>query len=261
MEKKDYYTLKEIILGLNDEYLKYQQKLQELKQFCEMDKKRAIDFNFRIFQPPQEMPTLVCDYDPKQNRLQQLITDISKKTGHFIYGKYLSHLVIDNNQYYFLSNNYPVHIKYGTDTNIEFYNHANSILKSEFSNNMVTPFMIESNLSDINATMLINSTTIDFELYKGNNFNGIPSHRILYNSRKNTLEISSYKNTFDKDFMQMAFDISFPSPKLNKYQIETIEKSKNKEKSIVLEETDSSDMAKFEIQSKETKYVLHKVKI
>ncbi len=51
MSQKDNYTLKEIILGLRNEYLMHQQQLQELKQFCEADPKRVEDFYFWVFQP------------------------------------------------------------------------------------------------------------------------------------------------------------------------------------------------------------------
>lgn len=259
MQKKDYYTLKEIILGLHDKYLNHQQKLQELKQFCEMDKKRAVDFYFRIFQPDGKSPALLCEYVPKQNNIQKFITDFSKKTGHYIYGRQTAHLVTDNNQYYFLCGRtkYPIHVKYDYGMDTRFTNYANSILKSEFSNNMRSQY-IEDNRSDINAALTINSTLV--ELYVRDKCGKIPASVILYDSREDVLEFKSFEEQFNKQNMETALDIEFPSEKLNEYHIQTIVDSEESEKSLILEDFNSCDMAKFDIQVKETQYVLQKVR-
>ena len=187
MNNKDYYTLREIILGLHREYLDYQQKLQDLKQFCDIDKKKVVDFNFRIHQPEEKNATLLCEYIPKQNKIEKLITNFSKKNGFYIYGKNTAHLVTDNNQYYFLCGHtkYPVHVKYNYDMEAKFSSYVNSILKDEFSNNMKSKY-IEDNCSDINAALTIDSTSI--ELYVRDKCSKVPSSIVLYDSREDILE-------------------------------------------------------------------------
>ncbi len=258
MQKKDYYTLKEIILGLRNEYLIHQQKLQELKQFCEMDK-RAVDFYFRVFQPKGKRPILLCEYVPKQNNIQKFITDISKKTGYYIYGRQTSRLVTDHNQYYFLSGKteYPIHIKYDYGMDTKFTNQANCILNSEFSNNIQSQY-IEDNRSDINATLAINSNLI--ELYIRNECRDIPNSIILYDSRDDILEFKSFEGKYNKQCIARALDIEFPSEKLNQYHIQTLANNEESEKTIVLEEFNPCDMAKFDIQVKEKQYVLQKIR-
>lgn len=258
MDKKDCYTLKEIILGLHNEYLIHQQNLQELKQFCEIDEKKAIDFEFRIFQPEQKNPILLCEYSPKQNKVQKFITDFSKKTGYYIYGRHTARLVTDNNQYYFLCGRleYPVHVKYNYGMEEEFSKYVNSILKSEFSNNIKSQY-IEDNYSDINAALTINSTMIG--LYVRDNCR-IPYSTILYDSREDVLKFISFEEQLNKQYMETALDIAFPSEKLNEYHINTILNNKDSKKSMIIEEFNSCNTADFDIQSKETQYVLQKVK-
>ncbi len=259
MHKKDYYTLKEIILGLHNEYLIHQQKLQELKQFCEIDKKKAVDFEFRIFQPEGKNPILLCEYIPKQNKVQKFITDFSKKKGYYIYGRNTAHLVTDNNQYYFLCGRteYPIHVKYNYGMDTEFSNYANSILESEFSNNIRSQY-IEDNCLGINAALTINSTLI--ELYIRDKYDKIPASIILYDSREDVLEFKSFEEQVNKQCMETALDIAFPSEKLNEYHIKTILDSEESKKTMIFQEFGSCDMAKFDIQAKETQYVLQKVR-
>lgn len=259
MEKKDYYTLKEIILGLRGEYLNHQQKLYNLKQFCDIDKGKAVDFNFRIHQSEQKNPTLLCEYIPKQNKIEKLITNFSKKSGFYIYGQHTAHLVTDNNQYYFLCGytKYPVHVKYNYGMEEKFSSSVNSILKDEFSNSMRSQY-IEDNCSDINAALTIDSTLIN--LYVRDTCSKVPYSFVLYDSSKDILEFKSFDEQFDKQSMETALDIMFPSEKLNKYHVRTIINSNESEKPMVLENFSPCDMAKFDIQDEGKQYVLRRIR-
>lgn len=67
-------------MGLNHEYQLHKKELEKLKQFCEMDRKKAVDFNFRLFKPTADNnPILLCEYEPKYNKVQNLIMSDKRK--------------------------------------------------------------------------------------------------------------------------------------------------------------------------------------
>ncbi len=254
-EKKD-YTFGEIILGLRDEYLLYQQKLRELKQFCEMDSRKATDFHFRISKFDKNNPILLCDYLPKQNSLEKIVTDLSKKMGYYIYGRNTVHLVTDNNQYYFLSGmkKYPIHIKY--DMDIKFNDSAKKILMSEFVNNILSQY-IEDNCSDLNAVLTIKPAGI--ELFIRDNQSHLPKSVIFYNSQDDNLEFKSFSKQLQKTHLEMALSVSIPYQKLNNYHIQKIHSNPNTSKPIILEEFNLYSELKFNFEPNETQCILRKV--
>lgn len=132
MEKKNYYYLKEIILGLKDEYVKYQKQLQELKQYTQIiDKNTLDDFYFWLFQSSKdEKPELECVIEKKKNRMQCLIEDIQKTRGSFIYGKGRHECYFNNNGQTII-NDGKISI-YGLSP--EFCQQVKAILTSSFAN-------------------------------------------------------------------------------------------------------------------------------
>lgn len=231
MENKGYYTLREILLGLRDEYINNQQQLQQLKQFCEMDGKKAIDFNFRVFRPENMKPLLLCDFDPKENKLQKIIAEFNKKTGQYSYPNQTANLVKDNNRYYFLCKtlDFPVRIKsdYGMDS--EFVSLADSILDSEFSNGIDSKY-ITNNLSLLNAALTIDSSSV--VLYVKDNLGKIPASVLSYDAQTDRLDYFLLGARPTKEQFEMALDVRIPSEELNEYHINAIEnnKAKNEEK-------------------------------
>lgn len=228
MENKEYYTLREILLGLHDEYINSQQQLQQLKQFCEMDEKKAIDFNFRVFRPENMKPLLLCDFDPKENKLQKIIAEINKKTGQYSYPNQTANLVRDNNRYYFLCKTleFPVRIKsdYGMDS--EFVSLADSILDSEFSNGIDSKY-ITKNLSLLNAALTIDSTAIEF--YVKDNLGDVPPSVLLYDAVTDSVDFYALGVRPTKEQFETVMNVKIPSEELNDYHIKTIEDNRNKD--------------------------------
>lgn len=257
MEKKDYYSLKEIILGLYDEQKKHQQDLQKLKKLCIMDKKRVVDFRFHIYQPEKKKPILLCEYEPRQNQIQKIATEFSKKTGYYIYGKHTAYLVTDNNKYYFLNGNerYPVGIRHDYGMEEEFYNQVNSILNSRFANNMNSKY-IEKNCSNIDAGFTI--STRDIELYIRNSSDKIPCSLVRYNPSDETLMFKSFEGSFNAQSMTDVLSTNFPISELNQYHIEMISTSEKTEEPISLEYNGTTKAIKLNMQEEEKQFVLRK---
>lgn len=258
METKDYYTLKEIILGLHDEYQLHQQELQKLKELCERKENKATDFNFRVFQPENKKPVLLCDYEPRQNRIQRVMTDLSKKVGYYIYGRNTAYLVTDNNRYYFLCGHksYPVHVRYDDGMEEKFYNQASAILNSTFSNSICSKY-IEKNDSNIDAALTIDTRYI--QLYIRNNSDKTPRSTIWYNPSFDTIEFQSFNGKLNTQHIENTLNIKFPSNGLSSYHIQTINMSNLSEKPMVLKPINPTSRIIFEVQE-EKQVILSKTR-
>jgi len=254
MQKKDYYTLKEIILGLRKEYMIQQQKLQALKQYCDANRKKLVDYDFSILHVMEKNPVLFCDYVPKNTKGRKILIGIGKKMGFPTCLEPFSSLLADDDGYRFKKTKFPVHIK--PDSLIEFSKHADSILKNEFSNGIKTE-RIEDNSLDANASLKIASESI--YLFIEEKYGKIPSSAIFYDSKKDILKIDSFDEPMDKQSLEAALDIAFPCQGLNEYHINTISNSEESEKPLYLEEFASCSKANFDIQNKGNQYVLRRI--
>lgn len=259
MEKKNYYTLKEIILGLSDEYQIHQHELQKLKELCTADEKKVLDFYFRIYQPEYKNPILLCEYNPKQNSFQKFVTDFSKRIGYYIYGRNTARLVTDNNEYYFLCGfrEYPIHVKYDYGIGEEFYQQATRILNSNFSNNMRSKY-IEKNELGMDAALTI--TTSQVNLYIRKKCGNLPSSVLWYDSSEEVIGLQSFEKNINKQYLSTILDIGFPISELNPYHIQKIESSEKKEKPIDLQYEDSENSIQLAIKEEEKSVVLCKKK-
>ena len=258
MEKKDYYALKEIILGLNSAYQLHLQELNKLKELCEVDKKKVADFHFEVYKSDGKNPKLFCDYEPKQNKVQKLITDCSKKTGFYIYGRNRASLVTDHNQYYFYGYpHYPIHVKYNYGMDKAFYTQANAILDSEFSRSMKSKY-IEKNHSDIDALLDIDTRYINFSIRSNSDI--FQKSWMRYDCMDNTLLFLMNEGCLNNQLIEETLNLEFPSSELDSYHIRTINASKMAEKPIVLGYVDPVDRVKLAIVEEENQVVLSKTR-
>lgn len=255
--EKDYYTLSEIILGLRDEYQKHQNELRELKELCEIDKKKAVDFRFSVFQPENKNPELHCDYEPKQNKIQKLMTDISIKTGSYIYGKHSAILATDNNSYHFCYPKYPVHVRYEYGMDEKFQEQATSILNSEFSQNIKTKY-IEPVNPEIDYAFDLEQRLIDFYIRESND--EFQESSITCRPYEDIINIRSFDKELSSEMINNALEIKVPKKELSSYHIGIIDSSKITEKPIKLERTEPCKKIDFSIQEEEKQVVLSKVR-
>lgn len=258
MEKRKYYLLKEVILGLYKEYQQHQQELEKLKALCEKKEDRVEDFNFMVFKSQHKNPMLLCDYEPKQNRIQKLMTDFSKKTGYYIYGKNKAYLVTDNNRYYFHGHRgYPIHVKYNYGMEEEFYNQAKLILSSEFSHSMNSDYIEISN-SDIDTMFHTDTRYIDFSINSSNN--KLPKSVIWYDSLNNNLIFKSDNKELNNQDIENLLNFEIPSTTLNSYHIKTIHKSKILEKQVTISRITPMNTISLDIKEEEKQLILSKLR-
>lgn len=237
MVKKDYYTLKEIILGLSDEYQLHEQELQNLKKLCTMNEKQTLNFHFRVHQPECKNPILLCEYEPKQNLFQKSVTD--------------------NNEYYFLCGyrKYPIHVKHDYGAAEQFYHQANSILNSEFSNSIRSKY-IEKNELGIDAALTIDTTQI--ELYIRKKCGSLPSSILWYDSSEEMMKFQSYEENLNKQYIDTVLNIGFPTGELNPYHIQKINSSEKREKPINLQYDGNENRIQLDVIEEEKQVVLCK---
>ncbi len=193
---------------------------------------------------------LFCEYDSKQNLLQKLGTDFSKKIGYYTYGRNTARLVTDHNEYYFLCGfrEYPIHVKYDYGMDEKFTHQVNRILNSPFSQNMCYKYIEKNNL-DIHAILIIDTRKVKLCL---------PSSVLCYDSSENIIDLQSYKEVLNKQYLSTILDIGFPISELNPYHIQKIESSEKREKPIDIQYEDSGNVIQFDIKEEEKRVVLCK---
>lgn len=256
MEKKDYYTLKEIILGLNHEYQQHEKELEKLKEFCGMDERKTTDFNFRLFQATDKNPVLLCDYEPKYNTFQKLIMSDKKRADIRMSGYYTATLATDGNRYHFLYPEYPIHIKYDYGMDEKFFNQANAILNSEFAKNIwAWTECDEINCSDIRKSLTIEPDRLSS--YIKNDDDSLQSY-VAYNPFDNTMIFQMFEGNLSNKFVEDTLNLEFSSSELNPYHITSIHASKMAEKPIVLGYISPVDRVEFAIMEEEKQVVLSK---
>lgn len=142
MEVKDYYSLREIVLGLREEYLKFYEEIEKLKSLCTVDERKVKDFDFRTkhftAKKEEKLPEFYCIYEERLNVIQAYFRYIKSRILCFPDNNMrIGRLALENGSFNIKScyDYFPIQI-IGEKENAEFYEQANAILNSEFANNI-----------------------------------------------------------------------------------------------------------------------------
>lgn len=256
--EREYYSLKEVIFGLNDHYQLQKKNLEQLESMCEFDPKKVLDFHIYESQHGEVRPTLMAYYVPNESKIQKLVNDFKKKNNLYYYGGNLALLLTDNHYYYFNSKSpYPVWVNHKYNEDGSFFHQAESVLNSDFSKGITLPsiYLGESGINA--ATLDINTRIIHFCGVLGGG-SLVDSSNIWYRPEYNELSFSTWSKCIDNQYIEDVLDIKVPARSLSPYHIRSIELSETLKKPIVFEKTALYGKVVFDIAENEKEVVLSK---
>ncbi len=217
MQKKDYYYLKDIILGLKSEYLKCYQELEKLKQFVSITNEKMVkDFHFILFKLyPTDDVTLLCNIVKRKNMLKKLLENIQSKIGMYAYDIIHECKFNDNNEMV-ISND-----KIGIFGNTpEFCSQIKLIKDLPFTNNIAVKFLhpiknSENAYTRITHNRIYYMNTIDSE-----------KHIILnYHPVNNLILLDKYDENFNEELLYSILYSKYSRNELSKYHQNIIDSS------------------------------------
>lgn len=248
MEKRDYYRLREVILGLRGVYQENERELLKLKDYVSYDTDKVADLNFSLLQTFKETdPQLVCYFEEKRNKLQKMMDTLLKATGFYIYGGDIAH-------YYFESENGKKEIvapnkKCSAHLADSFTDKALQILTSDFATNILSPsfFTKDSELECIVRPSEIHcfsdEVSIDY---------------VPFSDMLQVFNMDSHKSITMKD-VNRYLELPIEADKIPAYHKEKIEDSQAMEKGIVFsDDILNKRMTHFEIVDEREAFVFQK---
>ena len=243
MENKDYYLLKDVILGLRSEYLILEKKLAELKKAITYDKQNIKDINFVLRGKGKGKDTyeLYC-------KLKFRIHDIKSLLYSCVMNMNFKNNNINMNDIY---NNENLTIE---DVNYFKYS-INNILSSDIIKNMPISEDIEKN----NFKGLFVATPSVLGMYNYNDETRIPN--IIYFSHGDTIRIYDLNDRVFSDSISDALSLQIPKGIFSDYQRNIIENNDDVNKQLIIPNNLTyfkSDA--FKISEENNKLYLKKVK-
>lgn len=219
MEKRDYYYLKEVILGLRKEYLKNEQELNKLaQQICYIDK-RIERVSFSLFEPDNKKIELWRTIIFKQNQIQRLIEKVSRMLGLYTIGDNSKLCCPDNKGMYSLTDRgFLIGIK---DQDC-FGKAVNDLMNSEFNQKIKQPiFNIDNEEADCNISI----THSRIGSYEISDRGKIPYSSLDYFASEDALYFYPYHNNGSVTDIDNILNIKVSKDLLSNYHKMIIEKS------------------------------------
>ncbi len=252
-----YYTLREVILGLKDEYQKNEKTLEGLKKYINVTTDKELsEFAFYSynFKDSKYIQLLL---EEKQNRIIKTLNNIKNRLANTKTTKETPVSRESQKQYKYLV--LPTNKLYettGGDFDNSFYNAVDKILSDTFHRNIDGKIeladerlVLETNPERIIATTL--PGRIDY-----------PSAGIIYSSKLNQLIITGYDEELFNDHLDNIFNIRINQDFFNAYQRRMIDSNPNSRKKLVItgnSATRNSQYFSFDDQDDET-VVLRRIK-
>ncbi len=224
----NYYTLKQIILGLRDEYKKNQSLLSELKQYITLKKDERIqDFGFYPYNYHQDK-YIELVIEEKLTLIEKLLNHIYRTIvkGEEKVITPVSHELSGEKRYVVL----PKDVRLGLDDDRlnEFYSNVDKILGSEFIQKIA------------NGKATLPNAKADIKIFPGgissyNNylFELYPPTGIKYNAADDELIVTAYEDPVFSEHLDNILNIRVPKDKFNKEQRYIIDNNPNTEMNVV----------------------------
>jgi len=223
---KDYYTLKEILLGLRNEQLKLATKLQKLEKYLNIsDTKKYQNVEFHI----NGIKNLSYSYLYKTNpstKLFDLLTGNFQEAlkGYFTIGNVFLN---ENNDYYINHDAININKIYQE----KFTKNVNEILNSEFVKNIIKDIFIKEN-QYIPRLSIGNNT----KYYNENkNYRKTIYEYIAYIAKNNLIQVyNGYSNKNYKEFLNEMFNTRIPRNLISEYFQSIIDNNIDTKKDIII---------------------------
>lgn len=234
MEKKDYYELKDLVLGLRDEYQKNEQLLLALKQYTTICDKRVSDLYFDVHQSFLEdrLPTLGYHLIIKRNKLHQLYVDYAKKKGFYLYGRDYGMVRKDSQSGYQIGKDYHVRV----DDEKAFAELSQTILESAFALNIQTHYLeLENEQIDCALEIHHGGILLNIRKDQGDLFDSL----IVYNSREDKIYFDIYSKNAklcdcSSQYLEKALKIEFPKDMFSDYHRDVIDHNEDTDKKLII---------------------------
>jgi hypothetical protein len=263
VRERNYFYLREVLFGLRNYYLKYNEYLELLKKYTINLDKRISNYYF------------ACDYIHNKNGLLCMFEDKTfvNKIKQIIVGNPIG-LGIDVGRCYKNDNGVWIidDVKYNTQIDAtkqkEFNDLANEILSSLFvkyinNKNIQTV----ENFNDVSSKLYFSTEAILFGMYETikdvykDDFDTINIANLSYYRYGDSLNISNFKNNLDNDTIISILESKIDKNLLNDFHYNSIVNSPSINKKISFDDhIVRCDNVKFFIEEDEENIVLKKVK-
>lgn len=265
MENRDYYTVKEVMFGLREEYRTMEKELQTLTNFCICDKRLVSGYRFDLSRGYGEKANIICRYKKKENLIQKFLRKNNPMNDYFELSN-INTIVCtkDNNDRYFISkgddwNCFPKYsVAIREDKNKDFAEQTSKILNSNFIFNMndSVEFNSDNNECTLRTTLddvdfIVNMSDDGVDIIHFNYYAGADLFTVrFFSDRKSSTEM-----------IESVLDMKIPKEKLSPYHIGLIDENQISEKKIVLEKIKKHDyVVEFDIKEDSDQIVLAKSK-
>jgi len=249
----DTYTYKQILIGLRNEFLEVQKKLDQLSDYINIYAKNSNEYYFNLYKSSYDetLSELVLERNIKRRFLERL------GIIHAIPTRAL--MVKDNNGvYYPLINSWykrdDFNIAVRRDSVKEFQEMVEEILNSDFAKYMTINGNITAIDSQSRPRIAVRSFQLDLVTDKS---------LIEYFGRNNTMRFASVKHPTEKwepltqEHLDYVSSIEFPKNAFSKYHQKIIEKSIDDDRPILLSEYYKPELnVTLEIQDEAKRLVL-----
>jgi len=262
---KDNYTYRQILIGLRNEFLEFQKKLDQLSEYVfifEDTEENRQAYYFNLYKNPfhEELPELTLDREIIKKSLLEKLRLIHSATRAFM-------VKSSNGKYYplkktwFKEKQFNMVIKPGCEK--EFLECAEEILNSDFAKYMQLSSTISASVDNSNLTPVVISPKISsfgFDLRTSKSEFG-------YLGRNNMLCFRSVRKSNEKwepltqEHLNFVSGIEFPKDAFPEYHQSIIDRSIDDDRPIILSEDYQPEiLTKFEIQDLPMQLVLTKTK-
>jgi len=235
--EREYYDLREIILGLQSQYQDNVGQLKELKNYVRIIDRRVSDLEFWMRHEnngtTREEMKLLCTFTERKNRLQQRLDSISLKIGTYIQGKEISEVCKNMGKHYKISGYYNAMI---IDEK-GFAEQVDKIMHSSFVKNI--PLTIHKIQKEgETSTIELDVDSIDFSKSQNDRIGSA----ITYYGSEDRL----YYNIFNGDnkrngqekailLQDALYNTKFPKSHFSPYHQALIDESENSKREIIIE--------------------------
>lgn len=220
MEKREFYSVKDIILGSREQYMDTDMYLSILRSLCHVYDHRVKDFYFRLSKTRKdEKPKLVCHFIREMETLRGKIVSIQKRFKGYDSSRYIACCVKGQDDKYVVANKqFNVHI----DDDMVFAEEADQLLKSDFINKMQFGVVYcQRNSEEFMNDLMLFPNKIELTMIDSND-----SLKCRYYPWSDTINVSINDVSYAPEFaVRKALDFRIPASCLGEYHKEIIESS------------------------------------
>jgi len=248
MVTKEFYSVKDLIIGSREEYLKNERYLKLLIDLTYSYDKNVKEFYFYLQQCDDRKPELVCKFIQNLKTLRGVIKYLQLKTHNYKIDLNSGRCLKNNNgEYFIIDSEYKAFIK----NNDKFTQIAEKILNSDFANKM--KFVTNCRVGEVSTMITPSSIYIQEQNL---------DHKIDfdYHSRIDSIIMSCNNHVINDDLIMHMLESKIPAYILSDYHKQIIDENLSTQKPIeVISETNEKNRVKLLIDEQDDKIILKKV--